>query len=301
MRDHALAAPVIARLAGHVKRQFADPIAACRAAPSSCLRIATQQVAPDQVCIATEGALWGSVKAHGFLPETVIISDDAGQFDVGRHALCWVHAERLVHKLDTFTDLRSNRTQSLRPRIDLVVLRRSQGVSRRSDSPGSCGVARPLRPHLQAADRLCHPRSAARMRLHANKPELLMVLDRPKIPLQHQRLREHHPLPGHQTEGQRRHPQRCWTRLSRMPSSVSPKPAPCSASVSGIISATGSPSQATQDIPPLPPLVSVSLPIAVIARTFATVTVTTVTSAEGRSGYSATGKLPFVLNGLYVP
>jgi hypothetical protein len=34
----------------------------------------------------------------------VLLSDDAGQFAVGKHALCWVHAERLVHKLDTFTD-----------------------------------------------------------------------------------------------------------------------------------------------------------------------------------------------------
>jgi hypothetical protein len=34
----------------------------------------------------------------------VILSDDAGQFDVGNHALCWVHAERLVHRLDTFTN-----------------------------------------------------------------------------------------------------------------------------------------------------------------------------------------------------
>ncbi len=25
----------------------------------------------------------GSVKAHGFLPDTVIVSDDAGQFNVG--------------------------------------------------------------------------------------------------------------------------------------------------------------------------------------------------------------------------
>jgi hypothetical protein len=49
--------------------------------------------------------LWGSIKAHGFLPNTVFISDGAGQFDIGRHALCWVHAERLVHKMDTFTDL----------------------------------------------------------------------------------------------------------------------------------------------------------------------------------------------------
>ena len=33
-----------------------------------------------------------------------LVSDDAGQFNVGRHGLCWVHAERLVHKLDAFTD-----------------------------------------------------------------------------------------------------------------------------------------------------------------------------------------------------
>jgi predicted RNA-binding protein with PIN domain len=38
------------------------------------------------------------------LPDTVIVSDDAGQLNVGQHGLCWVHAERLVHKLDTFTD-----------------------------------------------------------------------------------------------------------------------------------------------------------------------------------------------------
>jgi hypothetical protein len=34
----------------------------------------------------------------------VVVSDDAGQFNVGQHALCWIHAERLVHKLETFTD-----------------------------------------------------------------------------------------------------------------------------------------------------------------------------------------------------
>jgi len=54
--------------------------------------------------IDTEGALWGSIRSHDFLHEGVIVSDDVGQFAVGQHALCWVHAERLVHKLDAFTD-----------------------------------------------------------------------------------------------------------------------------------------------------------------------------------------------------
>ncbi len=47
----------------------------------------------------------GAAQGAGFLPETVILSDNVGRFDVGRHALCRVHAERLVHKLDTFTEL----------------------------------------------------------------------------------------------------------------------------------------------------------------------------------------------------
>ena len=45
---------------------------------------------PNPALIATEGALWGSIKAHGFLPDTVLVSDDAGQFAVGHHALCRV-------------------------------------------------------------------------------------------------------------------------------------------------------------------------------------------------------------------
>jgi hypothetical protein len=50
------------------------------------LGISALKVNPDPVMIATEAALWGSIKAHGFLPDTVIVSDDAGQFNVGQHA-----------------------------------------------------------------------------------------------------------------------------------------------------------------------------------------------------------------------
>jgi hypothetical protein len=34
-----------------------------------------------------------------------VLSDDAGQFNIGHHALCWVHAERLVHKLEQLAKL----------------------------------------------------------------------------------------------------------------------------------------------------------------------------------------------------
>ena len=106
MRERALAAPVIARLIEHPDRCFVGQEA--WHAHLEMLGISALKVNPNPVMVATEGALWGSVKAHGFLPDTVIVSDDAGQFNVGHHGLCWVHAERLVHKLDAFTD--ENRT-----------------------------------------------------------------------------------------------------------------------------------------------------------------------------------------------
>ena len=102
MREHALAGTTIARLAEHPDKQFADP--AAWKAHLERLGISELTVTPDPVQIATEGALWGSIHLHEFLRDAVIISDDAGQFAVGNHALCWIHAERLVHKLDAFTD-----------------------------------------------------------------------------------------------------------------------------------------------------------------------------------------------------
>jgi hypothetical protein len=63
------------------------------------LGIDSLNVTPSPVTIASEGALWGAVRHHGLLGKAVIVSDDAGQFRVGIHALCWVHAERLVHTL----------------------------------------------------------------------------------------------------------------------------------------------------------------------------------------------------------
>jgi hypothetical protein len=88
MRQRNLAAHVITRLADHRDRQFSDQNAWI--AHLKKLGLTDLKVNPDPVEIATEGALWGSIKAHGLLPNTVIVSDDAGQFNVGEHGLCWV-------------------------------------------------------------------------------------------------------------------------------------------------------------------------------------------------------------------
>ena len=153
MHQRALAGPVIARLAEHPDQAFADQ--AAWTAHLDWLGVLTLKVNPDPVMVATEGALWGSIKGHGFLPDTVIVSDDAGQFNVGQHGLCWVHAERLVHKLDTFTD----EQRKARPAFVtyLVVLSRPQSYRQNPSRQrrATCGHAD--RSHAQTGR---HPTSA---------------------------------------------------------------------------------------------------------------------------------------------
>lgn len=49
-----------------------------------------------------------------FLRNAVLLRDDVGQFDVGRHALCRVDAEELTHKFDTFIDRQRAAQQQIR-------------------------------------------------------------------------------------------------------------------------------------------------------------------------------------------
>jgi hypothetical protein len=46
----------------------------------------------------------GSLLRHGIPAEIAIISDDAGPFNVFDHALCWIHTERLIHRLIPLND-----------------------------------------------------------------------------------------------------------------------------------------------------------------------------------------------------
>jgi hypothetical protein len=179
MRERALAAHVIARLVEHPDQCFADQ--AAWSVHLEKLGIAALKVNPDPVMVATEGALWGSVKAHGFLPDTVIVSDDAGQFNVGPHGLCWVHSERLVHKLDAFTDESRAAQAAIRELIwqfyaDLKAYRLHPIKRRKSALRARFDRIFTLKTGFVTLDRLL-------ARLNANRSELLMVLDRPEIPL----------------------------------------------------------------------------------------------------------------------
>jgi len=179
MRDHDLAGALVQKLAIHGPWQFADEKAWKHHLEQ--LGLAALQVTPDPVRVATEGALWGAVSAHGFLCDAVVLSDDAGQFNIGQHALCWIHAERLVHRLESFTDRQRHAQQRIQALIwwfyaDLKAYRLDPTRRRRGEMRARFDRIFQRNTGFVTLDRLLK-------RLHANKVELLMVLDRPQIPL----------------------------------------------------------------------------------------------------------------------
>lgn len=129
----------------------------------------------------SEAALWGSIRHHGLMGNTVVVSDDAGQFRIPNHALCWIHAERLVHKLMPATPKQARAVETVR---DLIwCFYRALRVWREKSSPGAANAFRKrfdriftLRTGFEALDQLL-------LRLHRRKADLLKVLERPEIPL----------------------------------------------------------------------------------------------------------------------
>lgn len=179
MRTMNMAAAQVAALANHAETRFGDE--AAWHAHLRALGFDTLKITPDPVKVATEAALWGAICDQGLLRDTVIVSDGAGQFQVGDHALCWVHAERLVYKLQPLCDAQRRAVDLKRSLIwwfyaDLKAYRRDPDPRR----------ARMLRARF---DRIFTRKTGYVMldrqlaRLHKLKPDLLRVLDRPEIPL----------------------------------------------------------------------------------------------------------------------
>lgn len=137
--------------------------------------------------ILTEGTLLGSVIKHGLMNNIVILSDDAGQFNVLLHALCWVHAERAITRLIPSCDLQIEAMDQVLDRFWKIYKRlkkyKINPTKKRKEM---------IEKHF---DELCSQKTNwatlnnALKRLKRNKPELLLVLERPEIPL-HNNLSE---------------------------------------------------------------------------------------------------------------
>jgi hypothetical protein len=131
--------------------------------------------------IATEGALLGSVLNHGLCHDLVIVSDDAGQFNILLHALCWIHTERLVHKMLPLNETHRQEIAGIREQIwyfyeDLKRYKRSADKAQQK-------ILKQRFDKIFTQKTSYATLNQTLKRIHNNKTELLMVLDRPEIPL----------------------------------------------------------------------------------------------------------------------
>lgn len=131
--------------------------------------------------IATEGALIGSLLAHGFPKDMAILSDDAGQFNVFHHALCWIHGERGVTRLIPMTESQRKGIAWAREQIwDLYADLKAYKAEPTEE----------LKLEIsERFDEVCSTKTdfeslnEVLKRLHRNKDELLLVLEKPWVPL----------------------------------------------------------------------------------------------------------------------
>ena len=143
--------------------------------------------APRHRKIITEGALMGGLLSQGIPVNFSIISDDAGQFNVFDHALCWIHAERIINRLIPLNDEQVKAVDAVREQLwqlyrDLKDYKldptATQAEDIKSRFQAMCGTITAYATLNQALKRMGD-----------NQHELLRVLDKPYLPL-HNNLSE---------------------------------------------------------------------------------------------------------------
>lgn len=135
------------------------------------------------VRIATEGLLVGSLLEEGHWKRLAVVSDDAGQFAVPLliHGLCWVHAERTIHKLNPGGPLQQQAVDRVRGEIwtlyaDLKAYRIEPDEAKSLELAARFDTIFTQKTGYASLD-------LALRRLHDNREELLLVLKRPDVPL----------------------------------------------------------------------------------------------------------------------
>ena len=131
--------------------------------------------------IATEGALLGSVLSHGMCKDLVILSDGARQFDILQHALCWVHTERLVHKTLALNESHQRDIDSVRD--DIWTLYADMKAYRLDPQAKQKIILSQRFDEIFSSDTSYQTLNRLLERIRGNKDELLLVLERPEIPL----------------------------------------------------------------------------------------------------------------------
>ena len=128
------------------------------------------------VKIATEGALMGSVLIHGFNIDLVIMSDDAGQFNIFWHILCWIHIERNIAKLIPCNDSQAKAVELIRTKIWKLYQQLKRYKIEPNPESKQCIVS--AFDELVARSTCFEQLNKQLKRMNKSRDELLLVLER---------------------------------------------------------------------------------------------------------------------------
>jgi hypothetical protein len=137
--------------------------------------------------IATEGALFASILEHGISRNLVIVSDDAGQFNILLHALCWIHAERSINKITPVSNKGREDLEEVRGK--LWNLYEALKAYKMCPDPTEAERLEQLFDEIFTTKTHSASLNSVLKRICNNKSELLLVLGHPEIPL-HNNLSE---------------------------------------------------------------------------------------------------------------
>jgi hypothetical protein len=171
--------------AGHRERLAARPVVLNDATAWAAYLRRNLVDSARAVALATEGALIGGLATQGFNLDIGLVSDDAGQFNLFVHGLCWVHAERPLQHLLPLNETDRHAITWVRQQVwhlyrDLKAYRQqpTEAAKKRitADFAAIC-----------TTETTCEPLNHVQQGLHRNQPELLRVLERPELPLHNNR------------------------------------------------------------------------------------------------------------------
>jgi hypothetical protein len=140
---------------------------------------------PRAVALATEGALIGGLAAQGFNLDMGLVSDDAGQFDLFVHGLCWVHAERPLQHLLPLNDSDRKATAWVQQQV-WFLYQDLKAYRQHPDPVAKTQIAAGFEA-LCATETTCEPLNRVLQGFQRNQAGLLRVLERPDLPLHNNR------------------------------------------------------------------------------------------------------------------
>lgn len=134
-----------------------------------------------EIRFLTEASLYASVIANGIPRNLGVHSDNAGQFDVFLHSLCWVHEERHYRKLIMTTDESRAELEHVRDQIWTLYM----ALKKYKESPSEDfaeNIGKQFNDIFQ--QKTSSPTLNRQLeKTYEKKQELLRVLQRPETPL----------------------------------------------------------------------------------------------------------------------